>query len=127
MTNAAGGAVVALARQAERKLVETLRQAGATSAETALAVDARRIVGVNALKRLQARGVIVPAGEGRYWLDEAALAGLKASRSGASLWIVLIILLAAVVAGGLLAVHARTLKTVETAYAAPTSAQPTMA
>lgn len=107
MTNASGGAVIALARQAERRLVETLRDAGATSVDAAISIDARRLVGVQALKRLQARGVIFAAGHGRFWLDETALTGLKATRSSKSAWIVGVMLVLAVVAGALLAVRAR--------------------
>lgn len=107
MTNASGGAVIALARQAERRLVETLRDAGATSADDAISIDARRLVGVQALRRLQAHDVIVADGEGRYWLDETALAGLRTKRRGKSGWILGLILLLAVIAGALLAVRAR--------------------
>lgn len=121
MTNASGGAVIALARQAERRLVETLRDAGATSADTAIAIDARRLIGVQALKRLQRAGAIVSAGHGRFWLDETALAGVKATRRGKSAWIVGVILLLAVVAGALLAVRARAETPMDTVRPSATS------
>ena len=100
---AGGGAVIALSRQAERKLVDALRRAGATSPDMAAEINAPKMIGAQALRRLIDRRVIGSAGDGRFWLNEDVLAQMTVKRGGKAGWIVIVILFALVIALGVLA------------------------
>jgi hypothetical protein len=66
-----GAAVIVLARKAERRIAETLRQHGATRADAAIDLSPPRLRDRNALKRLLRTGSVHQTGD-RYWLDERA-------------------------------------------------------
>ncbi|RZJ93790.1 MAG: hypothetical protein EON88_13830 [Brevundimonas sp.] len=104
MSQGAGfGAVVALSKQAERKLVDTLRRAGAVSEQTAVEINAPKMIGAQALKRLRDAGVIGAAGDGRYWLNEDMLSQLSVKRGGKAGWIVIVVLFVLVISLGVIA------------------------
>ncbi|KQS53971.1 hypothetical protein ASG17_13540 [Brevundimonas sp. Leaf363] len=104
MSQGAGfGAVVALSRQAERKLVDALRRGGAFSEQTAVEINASKMIGVQALKRLHKAGVIGAAGDGRYWLNEETLSQLTVKRGGKAGWIVIVVLFVLVISLGVIA------------------------
>jgi len=77
----ATAAVAAAAAAARRRVIETFRIAGATRPEDAVTPPAfdrrmeRRI-----LERLVRAGAIRETGDGRSWLDEAALAAYRRKR-----------------------------------------------
>ncbi|RZJ03467.1 MAG: M20/M25/M40 family metallo-hydrolase [Brevundimonas sp.] len=70
MTQTGGAVVVAMARRAERKLIETLNHHGATSPDRAVPLTPDRVMGRAALRRMIRGGAIREAGD-RYWLDQA--------------------------------------------------------
>lgn len=75
MSNAAfvAAQVAAMASQADRALVDHLRERGATNEGGAVQLLERRGQGA-ALRRLLRRGFVRQVGADRYWLDEAACA-----------------------------------------------------
>lgn len=95
MTTSTGAAVViAASRRAEKRLVETLRNQGATSAGAAvpLAASGRS---ARALRRLAAARVlhsIKSSGTETWWLDETAWDQFRGERRSRALLIVLAVL-----------------------------------
>ncbi len=67
-----GAVIAAAAMAADRRLVERLRSRRAISAEQAQPVDAAPGLERRRLARLVARGIIVEAAAGTYYLIEAA-------------------------------------------------------
>ena len=74
-----GAAAVAAARRAERRLVESLRDAGAVNADSASTIPQQRWMGKRVLARLIAAGAVREAGPGHY-LDEATYQTFVARR-----------------------------------------------
>jgi hypothetical protein len=96
MSNA-GGVVLAMARRAERRIVEALREAGALSPDRAIPLATSGPGGRAALRRLVRRAAVIEAG-GRFWLDEAAFKVMTEGRkAGTVLMVLSILLLAAVI------------------------------
>jgi acetylornithine deacetylase/succinyl-diaminopimelate desuccinylase-like protein len=79
MSNSSGAVVVAIARRAERTIVQTLREAGATVADRAVPLSTGRPGGRAALRRMVRSGSIRESGD-RYWLDESAYEAMRDSR-----------------------------------------------
>lgn len=73
MSASTGAIVVALARRAERRIVEQLREAGATSPAKTEPLFGLRWTEKRRLRRLLAAGAIREASPGAYYLNEAAL------------------------------------------------------
>jgi len=96
MTNMTGGVVVAMAKQAERRVVDALRQHGATSAAKAIPLAIARPGGKAALRRLMSGGAVVAAGD-RYWLDESRYEGLREKRRVSA--VIALIVVALIIAG----------------------------
>lgn len=65
---------------AERRVVRLLREAGATSEQTATAIDPPRLLQRKALARLQAKGAVRASAAGALWLDETAYAAMRQKR-----------------------------------------------
>ena len=103
MTNSGGAVVVAMARQAERRIVETLREHGALSADRAVPLVPSRPGGRMALKRL-VRGRSVRESGDRYWLDETAYEAMRETRRirGVFALIIVGLIVAAILAIGAL-------------------------
>lgn len=101
MTHAAAtsAAIAAASMRAERHIVQTLREAGATSASAAIALKPDRLIQRGALRRLVRRGAVRRAGD-LYWLDEAGFTAMGERRKGVAR---LILVWAVVVAGVLVA------------------------
>ncbi|CAN5315962.1 M20/M25/M40 family metallo-hydrolase [soil metagenome] len=74
--SAVSGAVAAAHMRAERKIVQALRSAGATSVQTAIALPGGRVIQRGSMRQLLRHRAVVPAGE-LFWLDEAAYAEMK--------------------------------------------------
>ena len=79
MTYSGGAVVVAMARRAERQVVQTLREHGALSADRAVPLALSRAGGRAALRRLVRSRSVRESGD-RYWLDEAAYEAMGESR-----------------------------------------------
>jgi len=97
----AGAAVAAASARAGKRIVQTLRNAGATSPETAIVLVEGRLIQRGALRRLIRGGAVVETGSATWWLDEAAyleMGKLRTSRIILSLFgaAALIIVVAAV-------------------------------
>ena len=92
MSNAAGAVVAAMAHNAERRLVETLRAHGALSAERAVPLVVGKPLERSVLKRLIKRGAIRQAGE-RYWLNEEGYTAMRGSRRVRAVMAVIIVAL----------------------------------
>lgn len=103
MSSAGGAVVVAMARRAERTIVETLREHGAASVDRAVPLAPGRPGGRAALKRLVRRQAVREAGD-RYWLDEKAYTAMREGRRARTVFAVIVVL-ALVIA--LIAVQAR--------------------
>jgi hypothetical protein len=100
-TGGSTAAIVAAAgRRAERRLVERLRQAGATSAKAAASLPSSELSRLESsrLARLQTRGAIVEPQPGRFYLDEPQYEAYRRGRQVRG-----IAILAAVLAVGALA------------------------
>ena len=82
MTSGGASAAVAVSMRAERRIVEHLRGAGATSSPRATALQPSRLVQRGALRRLVRRGTVIQTGSETYWLDEAAYAAFRSQRRG---------------------------------------------
>lgn len=98
MTYASGAnaAIVAASIKAERRIAETLRDAGATSSAAATGLKPDRLIQRGALRRLVRRGVVRQTGD-RYWLDEPAWAAMTERRRGAARLVMVLAVLAAIV------------------------------
>ena len=72
MTSGALAAGAAMRMRSERRIVRTLREAGATSAASAARLSPGRLPMRGALRMLVRRGAVVETPEGLHWLDEAA-------------------------------------------------------
>lgn len=90
--------VVAASIRAEKRLVEALRDAGAFSAEAAIALQHGRFMQHGALRRLLRHGAIHEVQHERYWLDESAYQTLRKHRQGRIGLIVLGLLAALIIA-----------------------------
>jgi hypothetical protein len=100
---ASSGAIIALSKQAERKLIDALRRAGATSPDRPAEINAPRMIGAQSLRRLIDQGIIGAAGDGRFWLNEAVLAQATAKRGGKAGWLAIGVLFILVIALGVIA------------------------
>ncbi len=95
MTTSGGAAVmIAASRRVEKRLIETLKSQGATSANSAvpLAASGRS---ARALRRLAAARVLIPVKSGTaetWWLDEAAWDQFRGDRRSRALLAVLAVL-----------------------------------
>ncbi|NBW09487.1 MAG: M20/M25/M40 family metallo-hydrolase [Caulobacteraceae bacterium] len=76
-----GGAVAAASVRAEKRIVQTLRNANATSPETAVALAEGRLIQRGALRRLIRRNAVIEAAPNTFWLDEAAYEEMKKLRT----------------------------------------------
>lgn len=74
-----GAVVVAMARRAERQIVQRLREQGALSAGRAVPLTMSRPGGRAALRRLVRGGAVVQSGD-RCWLDEDAYEAMRERR-----------------------------------------------
>lgn len=90
MSNSAGAVVVAMSRHAEKRIVETLRQHGALSADKAAPLVLGRMMERSVLRRLIARGAVRQTGE-RYWLDEDSYAAMRDGRRVRAVFAVIIV------------------------------------
>ena len=81
---------MAMARRAERTIVETLRAHGAVSADRAVPLSPGRPGGRAALKRLVRREAVRETGD-RYWLDESAYEAMRSSRRDRSVIIMIVV------------------------------------
>jgi len=91
-------AVIVALRRSERRLLDRLRAAGATSPERARELPELRFIDERRLQSLKERGVIGEPTPGRYWVDEAAYATLRGDRR----WLVWVLLAAALLVAILL-------------------------
>ncbi|WP_200943625.1 MULTISPECIES: M20/M25/M40 family metallo-hydrolase [unclassified Brevundimonas] len=96
MSTSGGAVVVAMARRAERTIVQTLREHGATSADRAVPLSVGRPGGRAALRRLTRCDAVRPNGE-RYWLDERAWEAMRDGRRVRAVFALIVV--AAVVIG----------------------------
>ena len=96
-----GAAVVILARKAETRLADALRDRGATRPGAAVDLSLNRMRDRGALKRLVRKGVIGQTDD-RYWLDERAWDSLRDGRrvNGVIALIVIALIAAAMIALG---------------------------
>ena len=81
MTAGMGGAVAAASVRAEKRIVQTLRNANATSPETAVALAEGRLIQRGALRRLIRRNAVIEAAPNTFWLDDAAYEEMKKLRT----------------------------------------------
>lgn len=118
MTNTGGAAMVAIMRRAERQVVETLRQHGALSADRAVPLALRRPGGKAALRRLVRSRSVREAGD-RYWLDETAYEAMGEARRirGVFALIIVGLIVAGIIAFGVLQARAQTVDREAGAYA----------
>lgn len=96
MSSSSTAVIVAMSRRAERAVVNTLREHGATSADRAVPLSMSRPGGRAALRRLVRREAVGERGD-RYWLDESAYESLRDSgrvRAVVVLIVVAVVLLA---------------------------------
>ena len=107
--SSSGGAVVAMARRAERTIVQTLREAGATSADRAVPLSVGRPGGRMALRRLLRREAVRESGD-RYWLDERAYEAMRDGRRVRAVFALIIVaaILIAIVIFGPMRANAQT-------------------
>jgi hypothetical protein len=103
MTHSGGAVVVALARRAERQVVQRLRDDGALSADRAVPLVMGRPGGRAALRRLVRSRSVRESGD-RFWLDESAYEAMREGRRvrGVFALIVVGLIVAAIVAFGAL-------------------------
>jgi acetylornithine deacetylase/succinyl-diaminopimelate desuccinylase-like protein len=74
------GAVAAASVRSEKRIVQTLRAAGATSPETAITLQSGRLIQRGALRRLTRRNAVIETTGERYWLDETAYTAMRELR-----------------------------------------------
>jgi acetylornithine deacetylase/succinyl-diaminopimelate desuccinylase-like protein len=79
--SAGAGAVAAASVRASKRIVQALREAKATSPETAIALAEGRLIQRGALRRLIRGGAVIETGSATYWLDEAAYLEMKKLRT----------------------------------------------
>lgn len=98
MTYASGAnaAIVAASMKAERRVIQSLREAGATSSETAAELRSKNLLQRGALRRLVGQGAVRKTGS-TYWLDEAAYARMTQRRREAARLILICAVGAAIV------------------------------
>lgn len=96
MSSAGGAVVVAMARRAERAVVDTLREHGATTSDRAVPLSMSSPGRRAALRRL-VRGEAIRESGDRYWLDESAYENMRDSRRVRAV-IALIVIAAVVIA-----------------------------
>ncbi|MFO0906828.1 MAG: hypothetical protein U0835_00415 [Isosphaeraceae bacterium] len=75
-----GAVVAAAARRAERRLVESLREAGAKDMASAAPIPDQNRMGRKVISRLSAAGALRSAGGG-FYLDEVAYAAYRSRRA----------------------------------------------
>ena len=109
MSSSSGAVVVAMARRAERAVVQTLREHGATSADRAVPLSLNRPGGRAALKRLVRREAVRESGD-RYWLDEAAYETMRDGRRVRAVFALIVVaaIIIAIIAFGALRAEAQT-------------------
>lgn len=74
-------AIAAASMRAGKRIVHTLREAHATTPETAVVLAEGRLITRGALRRLIRGGAVIDTGSGTYWLDEAGYAEMKKLRT----------------------------------------------
>jgi hypothetical protein len=67
-------AILAAQAQAERRVYEAFRVAGATAPERAMSLDALGLTESVGMRTLARRALVREAGPGLFWLDERAVA-----------------------------------------------------
>lgn len=96
MSTSSGAVVVAMARRAERMIVQTLREHGATATDRAVPLSLNRPGGRAALRRLIRAEAVRETGD-RYWLDESAYESMRDGRRVRA--VIAVIVVAAVIIG----------------------------
>jgi hypothetical protein len=91
------GAVIAAVAASERRIARQLREAGAVSPETAIALDAGGHLDRRRLASLLDAGAVREAEPGHYWIDEEAWAARGDKRRSLMLIAAIVALIAAVV------------------------------
>jgi acetylornithine deacetylase/succinyl-diaminopimelate desuccinylase-like protein len=79
--SAGASAAAAASVRAGKRIVQILREARATTPDTAVALAEGRLIQRGALRRLMRSGAVVETGAGTYWLDDAAYAEMKKLRT----------------------------------------------
>lgn len=92
----AGGAAAAIAAagamRAEKRIIEILRVAEATSAGKATPLHPKRLVQRGALRRLVSGGAVMDAGGEKYWLSETGYAAYQEDRRRRSMIALIVVL-----------------------------------
>lgn len=93
-----GAVIAAAAMAADRRLVEQLQHRRAVSPESAQPVEARPGLERRRLAGLVRRGIVLEAGNGRFFLDQAAWAEYQAGMRRMLVWVLVLaaVILAAV-------------------------------
>jgi acetylornithine deacetylase/succinyl-diaminopimelate desuccinylase-like protein len=74
-------AAAAASMRAQKRIIQTLRDANAFSDATAIALHPPRMIQRGALRRLVRHGAVLQTADETYWLDEAALIEMKKLRN----------------------------------------------
>jgi hypothetical protein len=74
-------AAAAASMRAQKRIIQTLRDANAFSDATAIALHPPRMIQRGALRRLVRHGAVLQTADETYWLDEAALIEMKKLRT----------------------------------------------
>ena len=109
MSSSSGAVVVAMARRAERTIVQTLREHGAASADRAVPLSLSRPGSRAALKRLVRREAVRESGD-RHWLDESAYETMRDGRRVRAVFAIIMVaaIVIAIVAFGAFRAEAQT-------------------
>ena len=79
--SAGASAAAAASMRAQKRIIQTLRDANAVSEASAIALHPPRVVQRGALRRLLRHGAVLQTTDETYWLDEAAFTEMKALRT----------------------------------------------
>jgi acetylornithine deacetylase/succinyl-diaminopimelate desuccinylase-like protein len=74
-------AAAAASMRAQKRIIQTLRDANAVSEATAIALHPPRMIQRGALRRLVKHGAVLQTADETYWLDEAAFVEMKKLRT----------------------------------------------
>lgn len=100
MATQVGAVVAAMRARREREIVGVLTAMDALDAGSAVPFTPADRMARQVLARLERRGAVHVAGNGRYWIDPAAYRAMVARRRRTALWIIgaaLVVLLAVLV------------------------------
>jgi hypothetical protein len=86
-------ALAAAVRRSERRAITRLRDAGANTAERAIILESGRPLAGFAHQRLERAGVAQPAGNDRYYLNEAAYDAYRGRRRKRAMVIVALLMM----------------------------------